>query len=109
MLRKRYHFNVDVRKKRSIFTKCTICESLRDLISKLGKNSNDARKYEIWLKKHLLHQKLCKSLYHSWRSESLHSKDEFLCVIHDKMDHVETAFPRFATTKCGCSSLVPIH
>jgi len=22
------------------------------------------------------------------------SKDEFLCVIHDKMDHVETTFPR---------------
>ncbi len=46
------------------------------------------------LKKHILHQKLCKSLYHSWRSEFVCSKDEFLCVIHDKMDHVETAFPR---------------
>ncbi len=46
------------------------------------------------LKKHILHQRSCKSLYHSWRFESVCSKDEFLCVIHDKMDHVETAFPR---------------
>ncbi len=25
----------------------------------------------------------------------MRSKDEFLCVIHDKMDHVKIAFPRF--------------
>jgi hypothetical protein len=37
MLKKRHHFNVDVQKRRSIFTKCTMCESLKDLISKLGK------------------------------------------------------------------------
>ncbi len=38
-LRKRHHLNVDVRKQGSVFAKCTIYESLKDLISKLGKNS----------------------------------------------------------------------
>jgi hypothetical protein len=52
-LKKRHHVNVDVRKKGSIFTKCNACESLNDFISKLGKNSNDARKYEMRLKKPL--------------------------------------------------------
>jgi hypothetical protein len=41
-LRKRHHFNVDVRKKGFVFAKCIVCESLKDLISKLGKNNSDA-------------------------------------------------------------------
>jgi hypothetical protein len=56
-LRKRHHLNVDVRKRGSMFTKCIMCESLKDLISKLGKNSSDAREYELRLRKHLLHQR----------------------------------------------------
>jgi hypothetical protein len=87
-LKKKHHFNVDARKRGSMFIKCTVCESLKDLISKLGKNSNDVKEYGLKLKKHLLHQKLCRSLYHTWRSKYVHSKYEFLCVIHDKMDHM---------------------
>jgi hypothetical protein len=41
-LKKIHHFNVDVRKRGSIFAKCTMRESLKDLISKLGRSSNDA-------------------------------------------------------------------
>jgi hypothetical protein len=52
-LKKNHHFNVDIKKKGSTFTKCNVCESLKDFISKLGKNSNDARKYEMRLKKPL--------------------------------------------------------
>jgi hypothetical protein len=53
-LKKRHHFNVDVIKKGSIFAKCSLCESLKDLISKLGRNNSDMRKYEMKLRKHLL-------------------------------------------------------
>ncbi len=31
--------------------KCVVCESLKDLISKLGKNSNEVLEYEAKLKK----------------------------------------------------------
>jgi hypothetical protein len=55
-LRKRHHLNVNVWKWRSMFVKCTICESLKDLISKLGKNSNAALEYDAKLRKHILHQ-----------------------------------------------------
>ncbi len=92
-LKKRHHLNVNVRKRGSIFAKCIMWESLKDLISKLGRNSNDAKEYEQKLRKHLLHQESCKSLYHIWRSKLMWSKDEFFCVIHDKMDHVKTALP----------------
>jgi hypothetical protein len=54
-LRKRHHMNVDVRKQGSMFRKCIVCESMKDLISKLGKNSNEVFKYEVKLRKHILH------------------------------------------------------
>jgi hypothetical protein len=37
-LKKKYHLNVDVQKRGSTFTKYIVCESLKDLISKVGKN-----------------------------------------------------------------------
>jgi hypothetical protein len=46
-LRKNHHLNVDVKKPNSNFTKCIICESLKDLISKVGKNSAGVKEHEI--------------------------------------------------------------
>jgi hypothetical protein len=54
-LKKRRHLNFDVRKHGFMFTKCTICESLKDLIFKLKKNSNEVLEYETKLRKHILH------------------------------------------------------
>jgi len=68
-LRKRHPLNVNVRKRGSVFAKCTICESLKDLISKLGKNSNESLEYETKLIKHIFHHKSCRNLYHIWRTE----------------------------------------
>ncbi len=107
-LRKRHHLNVDVRKKGYIFSKCYLCESLKDLISKLGRNNNDTREYELKLKKCLLHQESCRSLYHTWRFEFVQFKDEFLCFIHDKMDHAKTTFLMLQMAKkmiCGLGQL----
>jgi hypothetical protein len=67
-LRKRHDFNVDVRKKGFVFAKCIMCETLTDLISKLGNNNNDVREYELKLRKQLLHQESYMSLYHIWKS-----------------------------------------
>jgi hypothetical protein len=47
---------MDVRKKGSVFAKCTICESLKDLISKARKNNPFVKEHEIKLKKHNIHQ-----------------------------------------------------
>jgi hypothetical protein len=43
-----------------MFAKCNVCESLKDLISKLGKHNNNAIEYEMKLKKQIFHQKLCR-------------------------------------------------
>jgi hypothetical protein len=68
-LRKSHHLNVDVRKWGFVFVNCIVCESLKDLISKLGKNNNEVLEYEVKLIKHILHQESCKNLYHIWRIE----------------------------------------
>ncbi len=107
-LRKRHHFNVDVRKRGFVFAKCIMCESLKDLISKLVNNIIDVRKYELKLRRHLLHQESCRSLYHTWRSMSVRSKDEFLYVIYDKMDHAKITFPMLQVVNkmiCGLGQL----
>jgi hypothetical protein len=55
-MRKKHHLNMDVQKRGLIFAKCIVRESLKDLISKFGRNNNDAKEYELKLKKHILHQ-----------------------------------------------------
>jgi hypothetical protein len=66
-LRKRHHLNVNVQKQGFMFVKSTICESLKDLISKLGKNNIEVLEYKVELRKHTVHQESCKNLYHTWR------------------------------------------
>ncbi len=70
-LRKRDHLNVNVQKRGFMFAKCIVCESLKNLISKLGNNSNEALEYEAKLKKHILDQEAYRNLYHTWRRESM--------------------------------------
>lgn len=64
------HKNVNVRKHGFNFAMCTICESLKDMISKVSKH--DGRKvknYELQLKRHNIRQESCRQLYHMWRTE----------------------------------------
>jgi hypothetical protein len=48
------------------------------------KKNPSVKEHEIKLKKHNIHQKSC-----------VQFKEDFLCVIHDKMDHSEIVFPWF--------------
>jgi hypothetical protein len=50
-LRKKYELSVDVRKRAATFAKCIICKYLKNLISKVGKNSASAKEHELKLKR----------------------------------------------------------
>jgi len=93
-LKKRHHWNVNVWKWGSVFAKCIIYESFKDLISKVWRNNNETIEYEGKLKKQILHQESCRNLYHTWKTKSVQLKDEFLCIIHGKMDHTKTPLLR---------------
>jgi hypothetical protein len=60
--------------KKNVFAKCTICESLKDLISKAGKKNPCVKEHEIKLKKHNIHQESCRHLYHTWKAEFVQYK-----------------------------------
>jgi hypothetical protein len=62
MLKKNHHLNVDVRKKGYVFAKYIVCDSLKDLISKLGKNSCDVREYEPEVEKTALASRVVQKL-----------------------------------------------
>ncbi len=91
-LRKKKHLNVDVWKKGFVFTMCTVYESLKGFISKVGKNNPSVKEHEIKLKKHNIHHKSSQHLYHIQRVEFMQFKEDFLCITHDKMDHSKTTF-----------------
>jgi hypothetical protein len=44
--------------------------------------------------RHINYQNACRRLYHAWSTNSVDIPTEFLCIIHDKMDHMKTAIPR---------------
>jgi hypothetical protein len=48
----------------------------------------------VKLRKHILHQESCRNLYHIWKTKLMRSKDEFLFIVHDKMDHAKTTLLR---------------
>jgi hypothetical protein len=62
---KKNNLNMDVWNNFIFFAKCTICESLKDLISKVGKNNPCVKKHDIKLKKHNSNQESCQRLYHT--------------------------------------------
>jgi hypothetical protein len=66
-----------------------------DLISKVGKNNPCVKKHKIKLKKHNIQKRILSMFISHWRVESRLPKEDFLCVIHDKMDHSKTPLPQF--------------
>jgi hypothetical protein len=98
-LKRKFHLNFNVQKRGSTFTKCIVCESLKDLISKVGKNNASANEHELKLKRHNKHQKSSRCLYHSWKKKVHSIKRGVLCIIHNKMDHPKTIILRLQVKK----------
>ncbi len=57
------------------------------------------KKVQMKLKRHNNHKKSCKMFYRSWKKKSIHLKEEFMCIIHNMMDHYKTAIPRLEVKK----------
>jgi hypothetical protein len=84
---------MDVQKRGSIFAKCNVCKSLKDLISKVGKNNPCVKDHEIKLKKIPFTRNLVGIDITPRELNRMQSKENFLCVIHDKMDHSKIVPP----------------
>ena len=110
VMKKKLFRNVEVKALSSNFSRCSECDFLQDCISRYP------RGYDEWATlvndrtKHINYQNACHCLYHGWSSNSVDSPMEFLCIIHDRMDHTKSAIPQMQRSTKATSGLgqIPI-
>ena len=85
------------------FSRCSECDFLQDCITRYPRGCDEWATFVNDRTKHINYQNACRRLYHGWSSNSVDSPTEFLCIIHDKMDHTKSAIPRMQrSTKATC-------
>jgi hypothetical protein len=97
-IRKDLFSNVAIKPVGSSFAKCSTCDQLQQFLLKSPKGSPAYVTFMKQRTQHLNHQASCRRLYASWREESKRNPQDFLCIIHDKMDTAKTALPRMRVT-----------
>ena len=105
VMKKKLFRHVEVKAPNNNFSRCTECDFLQDCISKYPRGCREWATLVNDRTKHINYQNACRRLYHGWRSNSVDSPTEFLCIIHDKMDHTKTIIPRMQRTTKATSGL----
>jgi hypothetical protein len=94
VIKNRSFRNVQVKTAGSNFSRCTECDFLQDCISRYPRGCDEWATLVNDRTRHINYQNACRRLYHTWSTNSVDIPTEFLCIIHDKMDHTKTAIPR---------------
>ena len=110
VMKKKLFRNVEVKAPSSNFSRCSECNFLQDCISRYPRGCDEWATLMNDRTKHINYQNACRRLYHGWSSNSVDSPTEFLCIIHDKMDHTKSAIPRMQRSTKATSRLgqIPI-
>ena len=110
VMKKKLFRNVEVKAPNSNFSRCSECDFLQDCISRYPRGCDEWATLVNDRTKYINYQNACHCLYHEWSSNSVHSPTEFLCIIHDKMDHTKFAIPRMQRSTKATSGLgqIPI-
>ena len=90
------------------FSRCTECDFLQDCITRYPRGCDEWAPLVNDRTKDINYQNACCRLYHGWSSNSFDSPTEFLCIIHDKMDHTKFAIPRMQRSMkatCGLGQI----
>ena len=94
VMKKKLFRHVEVKAPNNNFSKCSECDFLQDCISRYPRGCDEWATLMNDRTKHINYQNACCRLYHGWSSNSIDSPIEFLCIIHDKMDHTKFAIPQ---------------
>jgi hypothetical protein len=102
--------NVQVKPAGSNFSRCTECDFLRCCISKYPKDCPEWQALVDDRTRHINYQNACRRIYRGWSTQSVERPSQFLCIIHDKMDHTKTAIPKMQRITKATSGLgqIPI-
>ena len=93
VMKKRLFRHVEVKAPNNNFSRCSECDFLQDCITRYPQGCDEWAMLVNDRTKHIDYQNVCRRLYHGWSSNSVDSPTEFLCIIHDKMDHTKSAIP----------------
>ena len=104
-MKKKLFMHVEVKALNNNFSKCSECNFLQDCISRYPRGCDEWATLVKDMYKHINYQNACHRLYHGWSSNSVDSPMEFLCIIHDKMDHTKSAIPRMEQSTKATSGL----
>ena len=110
VMKKKLFRNVEVKAPSSNFSRCSGCDFLQNCISRYPRGCDECATLVNDRTKHINYQNACRHLYHGWSSNSVDSPTEFLCIIHDKMDHTKSAISRMQRSTKATSGLgqIPI-
>jgi hypothetical protein len=94
VIKNRSFRNVQVKMAGSNFSRCIECNFLQDCISRYPRRCDEWATLVNDRTRHINYQNACRRLYHAWSTNSVDIPTEFLCIIHNKMDHTKTAISR---------------
>jgi hypothetical protein len=109
-IRSRSFRNIQVKPAGNNFFRYTEYDFLRCCISKYPKDCPEWQALVDDRTRHINYQNACRRIYRGWSNQSVESPSQFLCIIHDKMDHSKTAIPRMQRITKATSGLgqIPI-
>ena len=110
VMKKKLFKNVEVKAPSSNFSNYSECDFLHNCISRYPWGCNEWATLMNNRTKHNNYQNACRRLYHGWSSNSVDSPSEFLCIIHNKIDHTKSAISRMQRSTKATSGLgqIPI-
>ena len=91
VMKKKLFRHVEVKAPNNNFSRCSECDFLQDCISRYPRGCDEWATLVDDKTKHINYQNAGCCLYHGWSCNSIDSPTEFLCIIHDKMDHTKLA------------------
>lgn len=82
-----------IKRRGDSFSRCSKCDRIQTLKLSAVPGSADHKEFESLYTKHTNAQMSARAAYWSDRTHSKKRPLEFLCILHDKMDHSKTALP----------------
>jgi hypothetical protein len=86
--------NVQVKPADSNFSRCTESDFLCCCILKYPKDCPELQALVDDRTQHINYQNAYRRIYRGWGIQFVKSPSQFLCIIHDRMDHTKTTIPR---------------
>ena len=98
VMKKKLFRHVEVKAPNNNFSRCSECDFLQDCIFRYPRGYDEWTTLVNDMTKHINYRNAYRRLYHGWSSNSVDNPTEFLCIIHNKMDHTKSVIAKMQGT-----------